>query len=119
MAAPGETVPAAPADNMAFAADELADGNIGDVGTGGDDFADELMADGEALANGGAGPGVPVVDVEVVPQMPVARTRILTSLMPISGSGTSSSHRPRSSRLFTNAFTLVPFWLQLLWQIAG
>ncbi len=30
-----------------------------------DDFADELVADDEALADGGAGPGVPVVDVEV------------------------------------------------------
>ena len=30
-----------------------------------------------------------------VPQMPVFRTRISTSLMPISGSGTSSSHKPR------------------------
>ena len=37
--------------------------------------------------------------------MPVARTRIFTSLMPISGSGTSSSQRPRSARLFTSAFT--------------
>jgi hypothetical protein len=37
--------------------------------------------------------------------MPVFSTRIFTSLMPISGSGTSSSHNPRSARLFTNAFT--------------
>src|SRR5260370_31310704 len=39
-----------------------------------------------------------------VPQMPVGRTRILTSLMPTWGSGTSSSHRPRASRLLTGAF---------------
>src|SRR5919198_3342177 len=40
-----------------------------------------------------------------VPQMPVRWTRIRTSLMPISGSATSSSHRPGSARLFTSAFT--------------
>src|SRR5579864_6286515 len=39
-----------------------------------------------------------------VPQIPVASTRIFTSLMPGSGSGTFSSHRPRSARLFTSAF---------------
>src|SRR5260370_23041796 len=39
-----------------------------------------------------------------VPQMPVSSTRILTSLMPTWGSGTSSSHRPRASRLLTRAF---------------
>src|SRR4051794_12251456 len=38
-----------------------------------------------------------------VPQIPVRRTRIRTSLMPCSGSGTSSSHRPGSARLFTRA----------------
>src|SRR5687768_10857726 len=40
-----------------------------------------------------------------VPQMPVRWMRILTSLMPTSGSGTSSSQRPGSARLFTRAFT--------------
>src|SRR5580692_12016565 len=39
-----------------------------------------------------------------VPQIPVQSTRILTSLMPGSGSGTSSSQRPRSARLLTRAF---------------
>src|SRR3954468_20551054 len=38
-----------------------------------------------------------------VPQMPVRCTRIRTSLMPYSGSGTSSSQRPGSGRLFTSA----------------
>jgi hypothetical protein len=38
---------------------------VGDIGTDRYDFADELMADNEALADGGFGPGVPVVDVEV------------------------------------------------------
>src|ERR1035441_101433 len=40
-----------------------------------------------------------------VPQIPVFSTRILTSLMPIAGSGMSSIHSPRSALLFTNAFT--------------
>ena len=39
-----------------------------------------------------------------VPQMPVTSTRIRTSLMPNSGTGTSSSQRPGSGRLFTSAF---------------
>src|ERR1700721_4105013 len=45
-----------------------------------------------------------------VPQIPVHSTRILTSLMPGSGSGTFSSHRPRSARLLTKAF--IPEFLQ-------
>ena len=40
-----------------------------------------------------------------VPQIPVLATRILTSLIPTPGSGTSSSQRPGSARLFTSAFT--------------
>ena len=39
-----------------------------------------------------------------VPQMPVRSTLISTSLMPISGTGTSSSHRPGSALLLTSAF---------------
>jgi hypothetical protein len=50
---------------MTFAGDELADGNIRNIGAQGDDFADELVADDEALADGGAGPGVPIIDMEV------------------------------------------------------
>src|SRR5680860_1689938 len=37
--------------------------------------------------------------------MPVRWTRMSTSLMPTSGSGTSSIHRPGSGRDFTSAFT--------------
>ena len=40
-----------------------------------------------------------------VPQIPVMPTRIRTSLIPISGSATSSSQTPGSARLFTSAFT--------------
>src|SRR6516165_4402091 len=38
-----------------------------------------------------------------VPQMPVTSTRMSASLMPGWGMGTSSSHSPRSGRLFTRA----------------
>src|SRR6185437_4053183 len=43
-----------------------------------------------------------------VPQMPVFWTRMRTSLIPIVGSGMSSSQRPRSRLLFTNAFIEYP-----------
>jgi hypothetical protein len=65
VAAAGEAVSTATADYMAFAADDLANGEIGDVGAHGYDFADELVANDEALADGGFCPGIPVVDVEV------------------------------------------------------
>src|SRR6185312_13463162 len=42
-----------------------------------------------------------------VPQMPVARTRIFTSLMPACGSGTSSIQRPRAAFALTRAFILL------------
>src|ERR1041385_662276 len=42
-----------------------------------------------------------------VPQMPVFQTRILTSLIPGSGTGTSSTHSPRSALFFTSAFIVV------------
>src|SRR5689334_9039744 len=38
-----------------------------------------------------------------VPQMPVLRTRIRTSLMPTSGSGTSFSRSPSAASAFTSA----------------
>src|SRR5258708_7204566 len=43
-----------------------------------------------------------------VPQMPVHKTRIFTSLIPGSGSGTSANHRPQAARLFTRAFIPAP-----------
>jgi hypothetical protein len=46
VAASGETVPAASADYVAFAADQLSDGDVGDVRAGSDNFADELVTDG-------------------------------------------------------------------------
>ena len=44
-----------------------------------------------------------------VPQMPALSTRINTSLIPNSGSGTSASHNPGSARSLTNAFIAPQF----------
>jgi hypothetical protein len=52
MAAPGETVSAATADNVAFAADQLTYGDVVYVRSYGDDFTDELVANREALSDG-------------------------------------------------------------------
>jgi hypothetical protein len=60
-----ETVAATPADDVAFSADKLADGKIGDVGADSYDFTNELVADNEPLTDSGLGPRVPVVDVEI------------------------------------------------------
>src|SRR5579863_5113053 len=43
-----------------------------------------------------------------VPQMPVLRTRMRTSLIPTSGSGTSSSHSPSRAWDLTRACTRPP-----------
>src|SRR5258706_15305969 len=43
-----------------------------------------------------------------VPQMPVHKARIFTSLIPGSGSGTSANHRPQAAWLFTRAFIPAP-----------
>jgi hypothetical protein len=65
MAAPGEAVAAAAADDVAFAADDLAGEEVVDVGADLDDFADELMPHGHRHGDGLLGPGIPFVDVQV------------------------------------------------------
>src|SRR5580693_7027636 len=50
-----------------------------------------------------------------VPQIPVLSTRILTSLIPGSGSGTFSSQRPCAARLLTRAF--IPDFLHHCQQV--
>jgi hypothetical protein len=60
-----EAVSAATADDVTFSADELTDGEIGDVGADGYDFADELVTNDEPLTDGRSGPGIPVVNMEV------------------------------------------------------
>jgi hypothetical protein len=60
-----ETVAASAADYVAFSRDKLADRDIGDIGTDLYDLADEFVADDKALADGGAGPGIPIIDMKV------------------------------------------------------
>ena len=65
MAAAGEAVATASADDVAFAGDEVAGFEVVDVGADLGDFADEFVADDEGDGDGFLRPGVPVVDVEV------------------------------------------------------
>jgi hypothetical protein len=101
----GHAVPTAAADDMALAGNQFARKKVIHVGTDRDDFANEFMPDDEWDFDGSARPLVPVVMWTSVPQIPVRRTRIRTSLMPMVGSATSRSERPFSARSFTRAFT--------------
>jgi len=65
MTAAGEAVAAASADDVAFAGDELAYGDVSDVRAKVDDLSDKFVADDETLADSFAGPGIPIVDVEI------------------------------------------------------
>ena len=65
MAAAGQAVAAASADDVAFAADDVAGLKIGDVGADLDDFADEFVADDHRHGDGLLRPLVPLVDVQV------------------------------------------------------
>src|ERR1035437_8175851 len=51
--------------------------------------------------------------------MPVYRTRISTSLMPITGSAISSSQRPGCSLLLTNAFINCPPEVQVPHEVVS
>src|SRR5581483_6297856 len=61
----GQAVPAAAADDMALAADEIADREVADVRAELDDLADELVADDHRHRDRPLRPRVPAVDVEV------------------------------------------------------
>ena len=65
VAAPGEAVAAAPAHEVAFAADDVAGGEVGDVGADLDDLADELVPDHHRHRDRLLRPRVPVVDVQI------------------------------------------------------
>src|SRR5580693_4301013 len=65
VAAAGEAVAAASADDMAFAGDEVADLEVGDVGADGRKFADELMADDHGNGYGLLGPLVPLINMDI------------------------------------------------------
>src|SRR6185437_4683309 len=65
MSASCETVTAAAADNVAFAANQFAGMKVVHVGADLHDLADELVSDDQGHRNSGAGPLVPRVDVQV------------------------------------------------------
>ena len=65
MAAAGETIAAASADDVAFAADDFAGKEVVHIFAGGDDLADEFMADDHRHGDGLLRPRVPFVDVQV------------------------------------------------------
>ena len=65
VAAPGHAVAAAPADEVALAADEVAGVKVVDVAADLDDLADELVSDDQRHRHGALRPGVPVVDVQI------------------------------------------------------
>src|SRR5690242_5028794 len=65
MTPPGETVAAAAAHDMPFAAYELAGMKVVDVGSGGDDLAHELMPDRHGNRNRRASPLIPLINVQI------------------------------------------------------
>ena len=65
VAAACEAVAAVAADDVAFAADDLADGVILDVRADLDDPPHEFVADDHRHGDGLLGPGVPLIDVDV------------------------------------------------------
>src|SRR5579862_2769429 len=62
-----EAVPAASANHVAFAADNISRMQIHDIRAHLRDFADELVADDCRYRNRGLRPLVPIVDVQVGP----------------------------------------------------
>src|SRR5262245_55710765 len=67
MPAPREAVAAAPAHDVPFARDDVADFEVRDIGPDFDDGPDELMPDDERHGDGLLRPGIPLVDVQVSP----------------------------------------------------
>ena len=62
---PGEAIAAAPADDVAFAADDLAGEKVGDIVADFHNLADKLMPDSQRDGNRLFSPGVPVIDMQV------------------------------------------------------
>ena len=67
MAASGETIAATATDDVTFAAYQLADLQVGDVRSHGDNLADELMADGQTHGDGCARPCIPLINMQIGP----------------------------------------------------
>jgi hypothetical protein len=65
MTPPGKTIPAAPADDMSFAAHDFAGMEIDHVRANFDDFTDKFVPDHQRHGDNGASPIVPFVDVKI------------------------------------------------------
>ena len=65
VAAAGETVAAATADDMPFPRHDVAREEVVHIGADGDDLADELVPDRHRHGNRFLGPGVPGVDMQI------------------------------------------------------
>ena len=81
---------------------------VGDVGADGGDFADELMADDHGDGDGLLGPLVPLVNVDVGAADAGLADADQDVVNAKSGSGTSSSQRPRSAWALTSARMVLP-----------
>ena len=102
--AAGHAITTSATDQMPLGADDIARLEIDHVRADIDDLTDKFVTDGSRNPDGLLCPVVPVINVEVRAANTPFLTRIRTSFMPISGSGTSSIQRPRSALLFTIAF---------------
>src|SRR6185437_9364743 len=60
-----KAITAAPADHVAFAANQVTGKEVIDIGADGDDFTHELMPDRHGHGDGFARPFVPLIDVQV------------------------------------------------------
>lgn len=65
MPTPSQTIPASPADDVPFAANDLAGMKIIYVGADSDDFSDKLVSNRHRNRDSGARPIVPVIDMDV------------------------------------------------------
>src|SRR5258708_15857680 len=62
---PGNAVAALAADQVPLAADQVTDGEVGDLRPERDDLADELVPDDQRRAHVGLRPAVPLEDVQI------------------------------------------------------
>src|SRR5579884_654731 len=76
-----KAIAAMAANHMPLSTDNLAWKEVGDVGADLHNLTDKFMADHERYRNGLLRPIIPFINVRSVPQMPVRRTRMSTSLM--------------------------------------
>ena len=105
----GQAVAAAPADHVPLAADDVAGVEVLDVARRPRRSGPRTRGRSPAARAPSSATRRPSCRCAGrCRRCPVRRTSISTSLMPISGTGTSSSHRPSSAFLFTSAFMISP-----------